>query len=144
MDDHATASATEDRAAGENLRADRGRLAITWQTSCPLELGQEIEQQQHRPKSGFCCEELFHAEAVGSQIVLQLGNAIFHVGTSVVVAPDLCWRANTARHEEAKCIAWHIDQFASHAGASFPDFFTNHNEATLHLPTEQLQTELTG
>ena len=77
MDDHATASATEDRAAGENLRADRRRLAITWQTSCPLELGQEIEEQQHRPKSGFCREELFHAESVGSQIVLQLGNAIF-------------------------------------------------------------------
>jgi hypothetical protein len=75
MDNHATASATEDRAAGENLRAHRSWLAITWQAGCPLELGQEIAEQQHRPKGGVCREELFHAEAVGPQIMLQLGGS---------------------------------------------------------------------
>src|SRR5436309_12596940 len=108
MDNRATAGATKNCAAGENLRADRGWLAITWQTSCPLELGQKIEKQQHRPKSGICREELFHAEAVGSQIVLQLGNTIFHVGTSVVVTPDLCRFFRTTRHEEAEGIAGHV------------------------------------
>ena len=82
MDAHATASATEDRATGENLRADRRRLPIPWQTSCPLELGQEIETTA--PTGGFC-RELFHAESIGPT-VLQLGNAIFHVRTPIVVA----------------------------------------------------------
>src|SRR6266480_4523892 len=104
MDDHATAGATEDRAAGENLRADRRRLAITWQTSCPLELGQEIEEQQHRPESGFCREELFHAEAMGPQIMLQLGDAVFHVGPPIVVAPDVCRPVSTTGDEDAEGI----------------------------------------
>src|ERR1022692_1321118 len=118
MDNHATAGATENCAAGENLRANGGWLAITWQTSCPLELGQEIEEQQHRPKSGFCREELFHAEAVGCQIMLQLSNAVFHVGPPIVVAPDLRWPIGATGDEDAECITGHIDQFASHAGAS--------------------------
>jgi hypothetical protein len=35
-------------------RPARPRIAITWQAGCPLELGQEIEEQQHRPKGGVC------------------------------------------------------------------------------------------
>ena len=45
MDNHATAGATEDRTAGEHLRANRRRLPIAWQASHPLKLGQEIEEQ---------------------------------------------------------------------------------------------------
>ena len=75
MDNHAATGTAEDRAAGEDLRANRSWLAITGQAGCPLELGQEIEEQQHRPKGGVCREELFHAEAVGPQIMLQLGGS---------------------------------------------------------------------
>ena len=77
MDNHAPAGTTKDRAAGENLRANRGRFAIAWQAGCPLKLRQQIEEQQHGAKRGFRGEELFQAEAVGSQIMLQLGNAVF-------------------------------------------------------------------
>ena len=67
----------------------RGRFPIAWQGGRPLELGQQIEEQEHGAKSGFGGEELFEAEAVGPQIMLQLGDAVFHVGAPIVVAPDL-------------------------------------------------------
>ena len=89
MDNHVTAGAAENCAAGENLRANRGQLPKAWRASRPLELGEEIEEQQQEAKSGFRGEELFHAEAVDPQIMLQLGNAVFHVGAPVVVTPDL-------------------------------------------------------
>ena len=67
----------------------RSRLAIDRQTGGALELGQQVEQQQHGPKGGLGGEELFHAEAIGAQVMLQFGDAVFHVGAPVVVAPDL-------------------------------------------------------
>jgi len=39
-------------------------------------------------ESGFGGEELLQTEAVGCQVVLQLGNAVLHIGAAVVVAPD--------------------------------------------------------
>ena len=68
----------EDRAAGENLSSDSRRLSIDRHTSRTLELGQQVEEQQHGSKRGLCSKELLQAETIGTQTVLQLGNAIFH------------------------------------------------------------------
>jgi hypothetical protein len=65
---------------------------LAWQASRALELGEKVEKQQHGAESGFRGKELFQAEAVGSQIMLQFGNAVFHVGAPVAaggLSPDL-------------------------------------------------------
>src|SRR4051794_38795367 len=72
MNHQPAAGAAEDRAAGEHLRAGSGRLTITWQASCPLELGEQIEEQQHRTEGRFGGEELFQTETMSAQIMLQL------------------------------------------------------------------------
>jgi hypothetical protein len=58
MNDHATACAAEDRAAGEYLGSDRRRLAIPPQPLGPLKLTQEVEEQRHAPEGGLGGEEL--------------------------------------------------------------------------------------
>ena len=110
MDNHPAACAAEDRAAGENLCANGGWLPIAWQTSCPLELREQIEEEQYGAKRSIGGEELFQAETVGAQVMLQLGNAIFHVGPPIVVAPDLRRPVGTTGDEDTKCITGHVDQ----------------------------------
>ena len=52
MDDHATARAAEDRAAGKDLGPDRCRLAIPPQPRGPLKPAQEIERVVHAQPLG--------------------------------------------------------------------------------------------
>ncbi|MCZ2079953.1 MAG: hypothetical protein LC130_33725 [Bryobacterales bacterium] len=65
------------------------RLAVTGQTGGALELGLQIEQQQHGAEGGLGGMELFEASMVRTQSVLQPGHAILPIGVPVVVAPDL-------------------------------------------------------
>ena len=139
---HTSAGAAEDRAAGEHLGAERGGLAIAPQTGGSLELCQEIEQQQHAAKRGFRGEKRFQAETVGAQVVLQFGDAVFHVGAPIVTAPDLRRSRRLAGDEDTKCIAGHVNQFAPHTGAGFPHLLADDHETPLRVPAVELETEL--
>jgi len=78
----------ENSSAGQNLRAQCSRFSIAWQPGGTLELGQQVEDQQHGPEGGFGSEEVVHAKSVGPEIMLQLGNPVLHIRTPVVIAPD--------------------------------------------------------
>jgi hypothetical protein len=56
-----TVGSAEDGTAGEPLGAERAGLAIAGQASCPLELGKQIEQEQHAAKGASGGEALPHA-----------------------------------------------------------------------------------
>src|SRR6202043_1152179 len=129
----------EDRTAGEDLSPDGRRLSIHRHTSRTLELGQQVEEQQHGSKRGLCGKELFEAEAIGAQVVLQLGNAILHVSASVVVPPDPLRRIGATGDKDAEGVARHVDQLTAYAIATLAYLLANHHEATLDAPAEQFQ-----
>ena len=89
MQDQAVASAAEECTAKENLRAQRGRLAIGAEATGALEFCEQIEQQQDAAEGCFGGKKLTQAKIIGAQIVFQFGDAIFHVRPAIVVSPDL-------------------------------------------------------
>lgn len=105
VQDQTAARASQDGTAGEHLRTQRGRLAINGQANGTLKLTEQVEQQQDSLESGFSGEERLQAETVGSQIVLELSDAVLHVGPPVVVAPDFLGGIVAVGNEEAKGIA---------------------------------------
>jgi len=106
MKHQATAGATENGPAGENLSAEGRRLSISRQSGCALELGQEIEDQQHGAERRLGSEELLQAESIGSEIVLYrtlyLGDQILDIRSSVVIAPDFLGGLRLAGHEKCE------------------------------------------
>jgi hypothetical protein len=73
--------------------------------------------------------------------VLQFGDAILHVSTSVVAAPDLLGRVAAAGGKEAKGVARHVDQLAAYAVTAFAHLFANDHEPPLDTPAVQLEPE---
>ena len=82
------------------------------------------------------------AEAVRAQVVLQLCDAVFHVGAPVVIAPDLLRCVAATGDEDAEGVTRHVDQLATHAIAAFAHLFANNDEAPRDAPTVQLQLKL--
>ena len=87
MQNQAVAGSAEQSTAKKNLRAQRGRLAIGFTATSTLEFSKQIEQKQDAAEGCFGGEELLHTKIIGAQIVLQFGDAIFHVCSMVVVSP---------------------------------------------------------
>src|SRR3984885_14387802 len=137
----ATAGSAENGTTGEDLSPDRGRLAIDRKSSRALELGQQVEQQQHGAEGGFGSKELFQAETVGAQIMLQLGDAVFHVSAPVVASPDLLRSVGATGDEDAEGVARHVDQLAAHAVAALPDALAQDHESSLDIPTVQPESK---
>lgn len=103
----------QDGAAGEHHRSQRGRFAIAGQADGALERAEQIEQQQDRLECSFGGEELLKAETVGAEIVLEFGDAVFHVGAAVVVAPDFFFGFATLGGEDTEAVLGHVDQLAA-------------------------------
>ena len=108
MQDQAAAGSAEQRAAEENLGAQRGGLAIAAEAAGALKFSQQIEQQQNAAKSGFGGEELAQAKIIGPQIVFLFGESISHVRPAVVVAPGFFRRQSQVGNENAKGVAGNI------------------------------------
>src|ERR1700758_4496837 len=142
MEDETAACAAENGAAGENLGANGGGLAIARQPGCTFKLREQVEEQQDGAKRRFGGDELFQAEAIGSQVVLQFRDAIFHVGTPVVVAPDIFGSMGQASNEDAEGVAGYVDQFAAWTIAAFAHPLADDHEAPLGAPGMQAQPEL--
>src|SRR5208337_2090087 len=119
VQDQAAAGPAQDGATGKHLGAQRGRFAINRQASRALKLREQVEQQQDGLESGFGGEELLQAETVSAEVMLEFGDAVFHIGSPVVIAPDFFWSIAAAGDEEAKGIAGHVQQFAAYAVAAF-------------------------
>jgi hypothetical protein len=78
-----------------------------------LELGQQVEQQQHRSEGSLGGVELLQAGVVGVQVVLQFGDPVLDIGAPVIVAPDLLRRPVEAGDEDPEGVARHFDQLAA-------------------------------
>ena len=118
MQHQTVAGPAEQSTAKEHLRAQRGRLAIGFAATGALEFSEQVEQQQDAAERCLGGEELPQAEIIGGQIVLQFGDAIFHVRPVVVVAPDLFRRVREIGHEDAEGVAGNIEKFSSQRGRS--------------------------
>src|ERR1700739_2228433 len=134
MDHETAACAAENGATSENLSANGGGLAIARQASSTLKLREQIEQQKNCAKRRFGGEELFQAEAIGSQVVLQVGDAIFHVGAPIVVAPDIFGRMGLASDEDPEGVAGYVDQFAARTVAAFAHPLADDHQAPRRAP----------
>ena len=66
---------------------------------------QQRKQQQDAAEGCFGGEKLLQAKVIGGQIVLQFGDAIFHVRPVVVVSPEFFRRERQVADEDAKGIA---------------------------------------
>src|SRR6202158_6579595 len=116
MQDQAAAGLAQQSTAEENLGAQRGGLAIAGKAAGALKFPEQIEQQQNAAEGGFGGEELPQAKIIGGQIVFQFGDAIFHVRSAVIVAPDFFRRQSEVGDEDAEGIAGNIEQFSSQRG----------------------------
>src|SRR5260370_13226355 len=74
--------------------------------------------------------------------MLQLGDAIFHVSAPVVATPDLLRTVDAAGGKDAKGVARHVDQLATHAVAALSHLLANDHESPLDTPAVQLELEL--
>ena len=74
--------------------------------------------------------------------MLQLGDAVFHIGAPPVAAPDLLGRLGAASDEDAESIAGHVDQLAAYALTAFAYLLANDRESPLDAPAVQLEPEL--
>src|SRR5271165_435430 len=126
----------QDGATGEHLGAQGGWFTVDGQAGGALKLAEQVEQQQDRLESSFGGEELLQAETVSAQVVFEFGDAVFHVGPPVVVAPDLLGRVAAAGDEEAKGVVGHLEQFAAYAIAAFAHPFAHYHEAPFAFPTQ--------
>src|SRR5215467_6281029 len=86
--------------------------------------------------------KLFPAEALGAQVVLQFGDAVFHVGAPIVVPPDLLRTTVATGDKDAEDIAGHIDQLAADAVAALTHLLANHHESPLGTPAVQRNSQL--
>jgi hypothetical protein len=77
MKHQASARPAEDRSAGQHLGAQRGRFAIGCQPGGALELGYQVEDQQHGPESSLGGEEFLHAKAICAEIMLQFRDPVW-------------------------------------------------------------------
>ena len=66
----------QDGATGEHLGAQRRGLAVDRQPGGALKLRKQVEQQQDGLEGGFGGEEFLQTEAVGSEVVLEFGDAV--------------------------------------------------------------------
>jgi len=107
-----------------------------------LELRQQVEQEQHSSEGRLGGMKLFETEMVRSQVVSEFSDAILHVGTPVVVLPDLVRSVIPVGHEDAERVAGHVDQLAAHAGPALPHAFANDYEPPLGGPAVELQPGL--
>ena len=136
MEDQSSPRPAQDGTTGEHLCAQGRRFAVDGQAGGALKLAEQIEQQQHGLEGSFGGEELLQTETVGSQVVLEFGDAVFHVGAPVVVAPDFFWGIAAASNEKTKGIAGHVQQFATHTVAAFAHPFAHHHEAPFAFPAQ--------
>jgi hypothetical protein len=143
VEDQSTARATKDGSAGQDLSTQGGRFAIARQTRCTLEFCEQIEEQQHSSEGRLGGEEFLHAKAVCSQIMLQLGDAILHVGSPIVIAPHVLSGLGLTGGENAKGVTRNVNQFAPHAVTRFTHTFAYGDEMSLGLPIAEAQAELT-
>src|SRR3989442_1379673 len=142
MQNQAVASPAEQSTAKEYLGAQRGRLAIGGETTGALEFSEQVEQQQDAPEGRFGGKEFLQAKSIGGQIVFQFGNAVFHVGPAVVVAPDFFRGNREVADEDAEGVAGNVEQFSSQRGALGAQLFPNHHEAAGAGPARQLEKKI--
>ena len=77
--------------------------------------------------------------------MFQFGDAVFHVGSPIVIAPDLGRGARRlAGDEHAKRVAGHVNQFAPHTSAGFAHPLAKDHETPLHVPAVEPETKLAG
>src|SRR5437016_5015980 len=121
------ASTTENGAAQKYLIPERGGLTIDRQLSGSLEFGQQVEQQQHGLESCFGGREFLQTKIVRPQVMLQLADALLHVGPSVIVSPNLFWGCAAGSDEDAETVSGNIHQELT-GTALFPDLFAYHHK----------------
>src|SRR5579859_2736285 len=143
MQDQAVARAAEQSTAEENLSAQRGWLAIRAEAAGALKFSVLVEQQLDAPEGCFRGKKLLQAKIIGVRIVFQFGDAIFHVRSAVVVAPEFFRRERQISNEDAEGVARNLQQFSSQRGALGAPLFANHHEAARTVPAQQLQRKLT-
>lgn len=86
--------------------------------------------------------ELFQAEVVGVQVVLEFGDPVLDIGAPIVVAPDLFRRIGETGDEDPEGVARHLDPLAAQAGVVVPDALADHHELPLGAPAVQLEAKL--
>ncbi len=91
---------------------------------------------------GFSSEELLQAKAVGAQVVLQLFDAVLHIGPEVVFPPDSQRRGGATGNKDAKCVAGYVDELSADAAALLTHTLAHHDETPCCLPVVQTQLEL--
>src|SRR5882672_11122671 len=75
--------------------------------------------------------------------MLQLGDAIFHVGAPVIASPDLLRKVAATGDENAEGVARHVDQLTAHAVAALAHALPEDHESPLGTPAMQLESKLT-
>jgi len=130
-------TSAQDGPAEKDGGTQGGRLAIAalW-GSLALIKTQQVEAQQHRQKRRFSGPEVLGAEIIGGQIVLELLNPLLDGGPPIVIAPQDHRLLSAVGHPDAKGVARHVQELASHGGFVFAHPLPHHHEAPLLGPAQ--------